>query len=389
MTRAILTGADLAGLVAELVGAGTRVVAPVPVGPGLEQTEYRPIARLDEAVLDGGQPRHSLKTFFRASPREERAGTFRQVILGARPCDAAALDTLDQVMGWDYRDEEWVARRRATTVVTVACQEVAPSCFCSAVGDGPASARGADVLLLPVETDALPPQRRRIRDQLRQCVDLFLLDSQPYPDAAEVQAGGDPSALADLRFTARSLTEKGEALLRGRGAPCAEGEDERAAALARRAAERAERNAVALRRVRRRAPLGREEEARLGIQAADGGELLQPPAGDEPVLPGVADWLARNVDHEVWSQAAPRCRGCGTCAAVCSTSPCFDDAAPRRAERFRQRVIQKFSTHSRRFRGVQCTGCGRCSRGCQGGIDLPAFLGQLVQLAAPEPRMAT
>ena len=57
MTRAILTESDVAKLVADLVGAGTRVIAPVPAGPDWEQTEYRPIERLEEAVLDGPLPR--------------------------------------------------------------------------------------------------------------------------------------------------------------------------------------------------------------------------------------------------------------------------------------------------------------------------------------------
>jgi ferredoxin len=428
MTRAILTGTDLAKLVTDLIDAGTRVVAPVPVGPSWEHTEYRPIERLEEVALDGGQPRRSLKEFFRSSAQDERGRSLRQVVLGAHPCDAAGLHTLDHVMGWDYRDDGWRARRNATTIVTVSCQNVERSCFCSAVGGGPASARGADVLLLPVENAPSPaPQRRRINEQLRQCVEMFLLDSQPFPGAAELQARGEPAPpppLVATRWVAQAQTAKGEALLRGRGSPCLAGEVERAEALARRALERVEQNAatlrlgraeenvVPLRPGRGRAWIDPDTEARLGIMAADGGELLEPPR--DPPDPGVArvgDWLARNFDHEVWRTVSRRCRGCGSCAAVCSTSACFEDldraatgrdgvsrvrlglgasgAGPKRTERFRERVIQKFSTYSRRFDGVQCTGCGRCSRACEGGIDLPAFLGELVGLAAPEPRAAT
>jgi ferredoxin len=123
------------------------------------------------------------------------------------------------------------------------------------------------------------------------------------------------------------------------------------------------------------------------------------------------EWLARNHDHELWKTLAPRCRRCGNCSAVCSTSPCFDvdegDARARRlaaraaagangspsrapartqTEHFRQRVMHKFSTHPRRFDEVLCTGCGRCSRACEGGMNLPQILGQLVQLAGAEPK---
>lgn len=148
-----------------------------------------------------------------------------------------------------------------------------------------------------------------------------------------------------------------------------------------------------------------QTERRLGIMAADGGELVDP-ALASCAAAGVSrlpEWLARNFDHQVWRSLAPRCRGCGNCSAVCSTSPCFDvddrdrdrrqqqvarpsfASARTETEQFRQRVMHKFSIHPRRFDEVLCTGCGRCSRECEGGMNLPAILGQLVQLASAEP----
>ena len=80
----------------------------------------------------------------------EVATTFPpRVVLGARPCDAAALDVVDRVMDWDYRDELWFGRREATTIVSLACAEADASCFCGAVGLAPDSTRGADLLLRP------------------------------------------------------------------------------------------------------------------------------------------------------------------------------------------------------------------------------------------------
>ena len=68
----------------------------------------------------------------------------KQVILGAKPCDAAGMDILDKVMNWDYRDELWFARREATTIVSLFCPGLDCSCFCTAVGAGPDSTRGSD-----------------------------------------------------------------------------------------------------------------------------------------------------------------------------------------------------------------------------------------------------
>jgi ferredoxin len=206
---------------------------------------------------------------------------------------------------------------------------------------------------------------------------------------------------------------KGAALLRGRGLPLTERADREAAAAFARSARDLVVTNLETHRLRRRARLDRETEARLGLMAADGGELVDPSQAFEGselgLLPG---WLAENHDHPLWRTLAPRCRGCGNCAAVCSTSPCFDvderEAFARRragqarngggasggsqmkTEQFRQRVMHKFSIHPRRFHEVLCTGCGRCSRTCAGGMSLPEILGQLVQLAGPpQERAAT
>lgn len=410
MTRAILTEADVAALVTDLVGAGTRVIAPVPVGPDCEQTEYRAIERLGDALLEGTLPRRSLKEFFRPSSQQDALSPLApQVILGARPCDAAGVEMLDNVMGWDYRDELWRARRAATTIVTIACPQVESSCFCTAVGIGPDSTKGADALLVPLHDASDSPTRRRVAEQLRRCVDLFLLDSQPYPDAALLQDSA-PQRVPPMRWAARAVTVKGAALLRGRGQREVDLADrDRAGAFARSARDRVGDNVVALRLGRPNRWLDPQTERRLGLMAADGGELIDPALASCAAsgVKRLPEWLARNFDHEVWRSLAPRCRGCGNCSAVCSTSPCFDvderegdrrrreratqarpafAAPPMRTEQFRQRVMHKFSIHPRRFDEVLCTGCGRCSRECEGGMNLPAVLGRLVQLASPEPR---
>jgi ferredoxin len=415
MTCAILTESDVAKLVEDLVGAGTRVIAPVPVGPSWEETEYRPIERFEEAVLDGRLPRRSLKEFFRPQ-RDVQAAGAPQVILGARPCDAAGADTLDDVMGVEYRDELWRARRAATAIVSVVCRSVESSCFCGAVGVAPDSTRGADAILVPLDPDTgPPPSRRRIAEHLRHCVDLFLLDAQPFTDAADLQGSGEvpQEPRSALRWAARAVTLKGAVLLRGRGVPITDPADrDRASTVARTARGLVARNLDALRLRAANEPLDHAAEARLGIMAADGGELVEPPWGsDASGVTRLPDWLAENYEHELWKALAPRCQGCGNCSAVCSTSPCFDvddgDASARRrranavrcsrapsasppmqAQHFRQRVIHKFAIHPRRFREILCTGCGRCSRACEGGMNLPEILGQLVQLAHPEPRAA-
>jgi len=166
MTLKMISQSELATLAADLVASKTRVIAPVQLNGKTEQTKYAPIQRLEEAVLGRALPQLSLKEFF--LPRTEVLLSYRlkngdvefgevpttfapTVILGAWPCDAAGTEILDKVMGWDYKDELWFGRREATTVVTLACAGGDGSCFCTAVGIGPDSAKGSDVLLIPID----------------------------------------------------------------------------------------------------------------------------------------------------------------------------------------------------------------------------------------------
>jgi len=344
-----LTHEELASLVAELVASGTRVIAPVRAKDDASQIDYLPIRKLEDAAFGVRLPRRSLKEFFLPPTevllyykqtkdgveiREVPTEAPPQVILGATSCDVAALEVVDKVMGWGYRDELWFGRREATTIVTLLCSMMDSTCFCTAVGLGPDSARASDLYLVPVE-------------------------------------GG---------YLAQVLTPKGEALLEGRGAA---------------ASEALQASAEAAR-----------SEARKKVEV------------NLPTIPAeFSGWLSQNFDNPFWKTLALRCHGCGACAALCPTCHCFDmvdehDSAesgarrrnwdscqtskftvhssghnPRQSqsERFRQRMQHKFSIYPSRFGEILCTGCGRCSRICPGGMDLPEVLGKLLALAGNKP----
>jgi len=178
--RFLLSADALAALVDKLAAAGTPAVAPAwtndgaalaagaAAAPGTtRETEYRAVSGAAELALGERLPRLSLKQYF--LPPTEVLFSYRrngggeveltpaptdfaaQVVLGARPCDAAALPIVDKVMNWDYADELWNARRAATTIFSLACGVEDDSCFCSAVFLDPATAQGADGLLTPVD----------------------------------------------------------------------------------------------------------------------------------------------------------------------------------------------------------------------------------------------
>jgi ferredoxin len=351
VTHKFLSNAALAMLVTELVARDTKVIAPVRAHDDAAQLDYLPIHKLEDAAIGVRLPRRSLKELFlpptevllyyrqtkdgveiREVPTKAKA----QVILGATPCDVAALEVVDRVMNWDYRDELWFGRREATTIVSFLCPLMDSTCFCTAVGLGPESTRGSDVMLVPV-------------------------------------ADG---------YVAHVVTAKGEALLEGR---C--------------------------------------EDATEAMQAVADAAQQTARAKVEPNLAAIpaefGEWLAKNFDNPMWKTIALRCHGCGACAALCPTCHCFDimdehdssDEGVRRrnwdscqtarftvhasghnprqsqSERFRQRIEHKFSIYPGRFGEILCTGCGRCSRTCPGGMDLPELVGQLMAKAQAEPEV--
>ena len=71
------------------------------------------------------------------------------VVFGVRPCDAAAIERMDQVfLSKGYIDEFYQAKRNALTLVAMACPRTSDACFCDSMGQSPNAAPEADILLL-------------------------------------------------------------------------------------------------------------------------------------------------------------------------------------------------------------------------------------------------
>ncbi len=354
MQARFISQTKLLRIASELLAAGTRVVAPAKSGRvPYEHFDFQLIAKTEEIVLDGPLPLRSIKRFFLPQTEvlmrwKQKKGDVelgevatqfpRTVILGARPCDAAAPAIVDRVMDWDYRDELYFGRREATTVVGMACGGGDRECFCTGVGLGPAVTRGSDIFLTPIE-------------------------------------GG---------YHTEIVTAKGEALVSEHAACFDDGVQSEAA---------------------RR--FGDEATKRVNATVKADATATGAP---------VKEWLEAHFEHPLWAEIAARCHGCGACASVCPTCHCFDiidelrgvDHGERRRNwdtcqtarftlhgsghnprsnqnaRFRQRVTHKFAIYPSKFGEALCTGCGRCSRACPGGMDLPEILGAIDRLAAAD-----
>ncbi len=72
--------------------------------------------------------------------------------LGVRACEIAALAMQDRVLlGSQFTDEDFRARRSAAFIVAVQCTVSSSTCFCTSMGTGPEVRGGYDILLTEID----------------------------------------------------------------------------------------------------------------------------------------------------------------------------------------------------------------------------------------------
>jgi len=230
------------------------------------------------------------------------------VLWGVRPCDAVGIGELSSIFNWDYKDEIYNNRLSQVTVFGFSCSKSDEYCFCTSVGGNPGNTPGSDILF--------------------------------------TRLGEDGDYLAEV------LTEKGLSVVN----------------LASNLFEKT--NNIEKEKFLAEVPVRFNHEE-------------------------IRERLDKFFESKEWIEQSLRCLGCGACAYVCPTCACFDiqDEAhgkngsrvrcwdscgfshftlhtsghnPRevQSERWRQRIMHKFSYMPERLSVYGCTGCGRCSRAC-------------------------
>ncbi len=312
----------------KLNDTGYSIIAPVRQG---KNVLFRQINNPQSIVFDYIQTTESPKdvVFPRIEPMlkyKSSAGNveivdfseklnIRPVILfGSRPCDAVALKRLVDFFADGVGDAFVEQRAEQLIVISIACTEADDYCFCTSVGLSPYEKEGSDLLLTPIENE---------------------------------------------RFFVEGVTERGKKILES----------------------------------------NREffEEQSQQIDRNNYTAKIQEVFSAEKVT----NLLRNAFDHPYWNEASLRCLGCGACAYVCPLCSCFDiqdegttkegirlrcwDSCgfalftlhtsghnPRhiQSERWRQRIMHKFSYLPDKMNLYGCAGCGRCSRACSVDMNL-------------------
>jgi ferredoxin len=72
----------------------------------------------------------------------------KRVILGAKHCDARALQVLDKVYNWDYIDTDYQKRRENTIIISTRCDKADTHCFCTSLDYDVENLDALDVLVV-------------------------------------------------------------------------------------------------------------------------------------------------------------------------------------------------------------------------------------------------
>jgi sulfhydrogenase subunit beta (sulfur reductase) len=245
------------------------------------------------------------------------------LLAGVKACDLKALELLDKALiDGDFVDPSYRAWRERTTVLSFDCTDLAPTCHCTLVGGKPFAETGFD---------------------------------------ANAAKFGDHHFLT-------AATDKGRALL---------------ALIQKTVRVDAHQDTLPAAVEARRAGLtARVQEQSAEFSRSDAYARL------------------RAAGAEDWSEASADCVGCGACTHICPTCYClilndegrggdfvkvrsYDSCQwhgyarvaagvsprPRISERFRHRYLCKLVNMMTEFGTLGCTGCGRCTEACPGGID--------------------
>jgi ferredoxin len=124
------------------------------------------------------------------------------IIMGLRPCDAAAFNYLDQFFNEPNKDYHFNRRREKTTIVSFSCKKADEFCFCTSVGLNPGSTNGSDILFTFIDGDKVYVEIMTDKGQklVDECKDVFV-------DTTEIDKTNH-LAKVETKLSGTQITEK-------------------------------------------------------------------------------------------------------------------------------------------------------------------------------------
>lgn len=265
-------------------------------------------------------PPHDTLFFYRKDTPKEKASIQEKKTLyyGIKPCDAKTGKLLAlNFLSDPHPDPYFKAMTENTIVISAACDHFDPYCFCDQIGDSPSALNGADGILYTITSG------------------YHLLVNHTWLSQQLQQFGLTPTEVENEK----SPFDKGN---------------------------------VAYREI---------EPLPIQVLREKG--------------------LSTILNTALWEKVTATCLACGVCTFLCPACYCFDiqdlsygrvgkrertydscmftlytseasghNPRPSIKERWRQRLLHKFTYYPMQYNEIGCTGCGRCSRECPSKIDI-------------------